>query len=657
MIGGVLQVASESDLQQREKDQAQSNALPAELAPALVTHVKSRWEEARTAKQEITRRLLDCQRRRNSQYSDAKLADIRKAGGSEIYMSITSIKCRGAAAWIKDILLPASDKAWGIEPTVKPEDADIARRMAEAAIAQDVQQFVQQTGQSVDQSEIDDAVEKVAASFEDDARDAAKEAMAKMESLIEDQLEEGGWQKATEENIDDFVTYPTAFMRKSLVRRRKKIEWVQGQADWHPEVVEKEVEEWERISPFDCYPAPDAKDIDSAPFIQKHRFTQSQLRKMIGAYGYDSEAIKRVLSRYKTGLSDHSQDEYARRAAENRQVITAYQSETIDGLELWDDVSGEMLMEWDAGKGLMGKLDPYENYSVSIIYIANEVISAEINSDPLGRKPFGKASFENVPGSIWGIALPELFKHDQDMCNSAARSLENNMGLSSGPQVAYDVSALPAGYNVGSLYPWKTHQFDGSKTNGRSPISFFQPQSNAAELMGIYEKFAVQADEHSGVPRYAYGDSRASGAGATASGLSMLMSNASKGIKSAIGHYDRGIIKYLITLQYNWNMIYHPDQSVKGDATVVARGASALLHKEMQQQRRAELLAATNNPTDMQIIGIEGRAELLRETFKASEMGGIVPTDEELRNRMEQAQQAQEQQAQEQQGAAVAPTR
>ena len=138
----------------------------------------------------------------------------------------------------------------------------------------------------------------------------------------------------------------------------------------------------------------------------------------------------------------------------------------------------------------------------------------------------------------------------------------------------------------------------------------------------------------------------------------MLMSNASKGIKSAIGHYDRGIIKYLITLQYNWNMIYYPDQSVKGDATVVARGASALLHKEIQQQRRAELLATTNNPTDMQIIGMEGRAELLRETFKASELGDIVPSDEELRNRMEQQAQAAQEQAQNQQqgGPALAPT-
>ena len=655
MIGGVLQVASEGELQQREKEQAHSNALPAELAPALVTHVKSRWEDARIAKQDITKRLLDCQQRRNSQYGDQKLAEIRKAGGSEIYMSITSIKCRGAAAWIKDILLPASDKAWGIDPTTKPEDADVARRMAEETISQDVQQFIQQTGQMVSQEEVTDAVDKVAASFEADALEAAKEAMEKMESLIEDQLEEGGWQAATEESIDDFVTYPTAFMRKSLVRRRKQIEWVQGQAGWHPEVVEKEVEEWERISPFDCYPAPGAKDIDSSPFIQKHRFTQSQLRNMIGAYGYDSEAIKRVLLRYRTGLEDHSQDEYARRQAENKPRINLYKTETIDGLELWDNVSGEMLMEWDAGKGLLGDLDPYEDYSVSIIYIADEVISAEINSDPLGRKPFGKASFENVPGSIWGIALPELFKHDQDMCNSAARSLENNMGLSSGPQVAYDVSALPVGYKVGSLYPWKTHQFDGAKTNGRSPISFFQPQSNAAELMGIYEKFAVQADEHSGVPRYAYGDSRASGAGRTASGLSMLMSNASKGIKSAIGHYDRGIIKYLITLQYNWNMIYHPDQSVKGDATVVARGASALLHKEIQQQRRAELLAATNNPTDLQIIGVEGRAELLRETFKASELGDIVPSEQELRNRMEQQAQQQAQAQGQQGGPALAP--
>ena len=49
--------------------------------------------------------------------------------------------------------------------------------------------------------------------------------------------------------------------------------------------------------------------------------------------------------------------------------------------------------------------------------------------------------------------------------------------------------------------------------------------------MGIYEKFATLADEYTGIPRYMTGDASVGGAGRTASGMSMLMSNAGKSIK------------------------------------------------------------------------------------------------------------------------------
>jgi hypothetical protein len=75
------------------------------------------------------------------------------------------------------------------------------------------------------------------------------------------------------------------------------------------------------------------------------------------------------------------------------------------------------------------------------------------------------------------------------------------------------------------------------------------------------------------------------------------------------------------------------DENCKGDAQVVARGALALLVKEQTQLRRAEFLALTNNPTDMAIIGIEGRATVLREVAKALDIpvDKVVPSEEVLR--------------------------
>ncbi|MDX8383986.1 MAG: hypothetical protein R8M45_07890, partial [Ghiorsea sp.] len=110
----------------------------------------------------------------------------------------------------------------------------------------------------------------------------------------------------------------------------------------------------------------------------------------------------------------------------------------------------------------------------------------------------------------------------------------------------------------------------------------------------------------------------------------------SKGIKAAIAHIDRGIIKYLITMQYNENMLNHEDESIKGDAVVISKGSTALMMKEIQQMRRNDLLQTTINPVDMQIIGLEGRTKLLRETFKANDLDEIVPSDEDMQARLEQ---------------------
>jgi hypothetical protein len=73
---------------------------------SLASHLKTMWEDARNHKVSsgLTERLLECDRQRRGEYSPAKLQEIRKTGGSEIYMMLTDIKCRAALSWIKDVM-------------------------------------------------------------------------------------------------------------------------------------------------------------------------------------------------------------------------------------------------------------------------------------------------------------------------------------------------------------------------------------------------------------------------------------------------------------------------------------------------------------------------------------------------------------------------
>lgn len=126
----------------------------------------------------------------------------------------------------------------------------------------------------------------------------------------------------------------------------------------------------------------------------------------------------------------------------------------------------------------------------------------------------------------------------------------------------------------------------------------------------------------------------------------MLMGSAGKGIRQVVMHIDFEVIGPLVTDQYNWNMQYVDDPAIKGDCEVVPRGAVTLANRDQVNVRRVEFLSATANPIDANILGIPGRAAILREVAKGLSMpvDEIIPTNEKL-EAMEIIRQHQETQA------------
>ncbi|WP_428558540.1 MAG: hypothetical protein ACP59X_12025 [Solidesulfovibrio sp. DCME] len=171
-------------------------------------------------------------------------------------------------------------------------------------------------------------------------------------------------------------------------------------------------------------------------------------------------------------------------------------------------------------------------------------------------------------------------------------------------------------------------------------MSFYQASSNIEQLMKAYDKFSMEADTKTGIPKYIYGSGQTSGVLNTASGFSMMVNNATKGIKRVVGNIDTGITKPSVTEAWVFVMLYDPDPSIKGDVEIVALGSSAMMVKEQQQLRRNEFMQTTANPVDLQIMGVAGRAQLLRESLKSLDFtpDKIIPAEEELQRR-EQAQQ------------------
>ena len=112
----------------------------------------------------------------------------------------------------------------------------------------------------------------------------------------------------------------------------------------------------------------------------------------------------------------------------------------------------------------------------------------------------------------------------------------------------------------------------------------------------------------------------------------MLMGSAGKGIRQVVMHIDNDVIHPVVKRQFVYNMRYDPDESIKGDVDIVPRGAINLAVKETVNVRRVEFLNATANPFDIEIIGTDGRAAILREVAKGLQMpvDEIVPSREKM---------------------------
>jgi len=357
--------------------------------------------------------------------------------------------------------------------------------------------------------------------------------------------------------------------------------------------------------------------------------TRMDLSDLIGVPGYDEDAIRKVLE-IGNGQSWINEDVELIKDEEERKYYSYMRpTEIFDALEFWGKVSGKMLVEWGMSEDEIP--DQAREYDANVWVVGNYVIKAVLNYDPLGEKPYAKTSFIKCPGAFWGKGIPKIIEDLQSVCNAAARALVNNMGIASGPQVEVNLERIPPNEDITQLSPWKIWQVTNDPLGSSAPaVRFTQPEDNAQTLMAVYEKFSRLADDQSGIPAYVYGDLNVQGAGRTSSGLSMLMGAAGKGIRQVVMHIDTDIVKPIVTRQFIYNMRYDEDNSIKGDVEVIAKGAINLAVKETVNLRRIEFLNATANPIDIEIIGRDGRAAILREVAKGLQMDveTVVPSRE-----------------------------
>jgi len=611
----------------------------------LSGYIAKCWDAAKMAKQPIEQQMLRNLRMDNGIYEADVLAAIREMGGSEVYVLLTAKLCRAAETWINDILRPIDDKPWTIQPTpvaqLQPDlEAEIMNETE--MVYQEVLAQIMQAGEMFNLSDIKDEIREYATTKRDKAlREVQEEAVrrcARMSQKIDDQMTEGGFHDAQWAFVSDFVRLKAGIIKGPVVRQVKTQEWVQGPDGWNVSATKSLKPTYERVSPFDLYPAPDSRNPDDGYLIERIPLTRKGLWEMIGVPGYSEENIRTVIKEYGIGGKREQLSIDSQRAMfDFGSTDSLYKSDKMDGLEFWGSVPGSMLIDWG-----MKDLDPEEEYEINAIMVGSYVIRAILNPDKLGRKPYSVDSYHRVPGSFWGKGVPELMADAQHQANVAGRAIANNAMLASGPII--EVNTDRCGENE-KLHPWKIFQSTNSQMLEAPAVRVYNIPIVVQALQAVLEVWSTIAEDQTGIPRWAYGNTNIGGAGTTSSGLSMLMTSASRNIKEAIAHIDR-VFAGCVSRTYDFNMLYDSDESIKGDAKVVARGSAGFMAKEQKTVRTNEILAATNNPIDSQIMGIPGRAKLLKVALQGLDIpvDDIIPDENGLKEIMAKIEEQQKQQ-------------
>lgn len=612
---------------------------------SVVSHIREKFDMMRMHRNSANgwgARLLQAQRTFNGEYSAHKLAEISKFGGSQVYARVTAVKCRGATALLRDIYL-SGPRPWGIDPTPEPTLPDDIMADIHGLVASEAMSL-QQSGVQVTLEMVRDRMTQLTEAAAMANQKKARQQAIVSERRVDDILVEGGFYDALAEVLTDITIFPFVCLKGPVVRMVQKVKWVNGTAvkRKEPQLI------WVRVSPFDIYFTPGVSSFADAEVIERVRYTRSDLIAVKGVPGYDDAAIDAALADYANSGSNIWTDgvDSQRAAGESREDPNMNRSRVIDGVEYHGSLSGLTLLSMGVSPDEIP--DPMDEYAVQVWVVGNHVIKLQLTPSPRKRHPYFATSFEKVPGTVVGNALPDILDDIQDVCNATLRALVNNLSIASGPQVVVDMDQVAAGENPEDLYPWKRWKVQrdpmvGNNGAGTKPVDFFSPQSHAAELLGVYEKFTQIADELSAIPRYVTGSERLGGAGRTASGLAMLMGNASKVLQNVAANIDRELIAPALHGLYDLLMLTDTTGVLRGDESIRVQGVAVAIQKETNRQRQIEFLSVTNNPVDLGIIGMKGRASVLRAVSNEIGLQGesVVPPESEV----EAAEKAQQEQA------------
>ena len=581
--------------------------------PDVVAFVEERFNRSEDARQGDEERWLRAYRNYRGLYSpDVQFTDTEK---SRVFVKVTKTKTLAAYGQIVDVLFGNNKFPLTVDPSVLPDGVaesvhiDMNPNANQAGDAlKSVTQDKPSTPYLIDgdtklkpgetlsdlrsrlgplkdklESVSDKIVEGDGTTPSTVTFHPALVAAKKMEKKIHDQLVESGASIHLRSMAFEQSLLGTGVMKGPFAVDKEYPNWNE-QGDYDPLV--KTVPECNHVSVWNFYPDPEASSMEDAEYVvERHKMSRTQLRQLKTRPYFMKDAIQESIRKG----ADYVQKHWEMAMQDDE---TQADTERWEVLEFWGFVDVEHLE--DNGVNIPSEYKDLDELNCNIWVCNGEVLRFVLNPFKPTNIPYYAVPFEHNPYSFFGIGIAENMDDTQTLMNGFMRMAIDNAALSGNLIIEIDETNLVPGQDM-SVYPGKTFRRQGGAP-GQAIFGTKFPNV-AQENMQLFDKARVLADESTGFPSFAHGQTGVSGVGRTASGISMLMSAANGSIRTVVKNVDDYLIRPLGKAFFAFNMQFDFDESIRGDLEVRASGTESLMANEVRSQRLMQFLQVAQNPT------------------------------------------------------------
>ncbi len=603
-------------------------------AHGVVSYVTSRFKRAEDARYTDESRWLRAYRNYRGLYgSDVRFTETEK---SRIFVKVTKTKTLAAYGQIVDVLFGSSRFPLTVNPTTLPEG--VAESMHINVNPQSEQAMDPLRGAFEEEPKVkflfdpdeklkpgetmydrmkrmgslqkklevvgDKVIEGPGTTQDTVTFHPAMVAAKQMEKKIHDQLEESGANKQLRHTSFEMALFGTGIMKGPFAIDKEYPSWGDD-GEYNPTV--KTVPSTSHVSIWNFYPDPDAYNMDDVEYVvERHRMTRSQMRGLKSRPFFRTESIDEAIA-----LGESYEKKYWEQDMEDEATYSSA-PERFEVLEFWGYVDTEMLKE--QGVKIPKELKNSEQVNVNAWICNSKVLRLVLNPFKPTRIPYYAVPYELNPYSFFGVGIAENMDDTQTLMNGFMRMAIDNAALSGNLIIEVDETNLVPGQDL-SVYPGKVFRRQGGAPGQGIFGTKFPNVAN--ENMQLFDKARVLADESTGFPSFAHGQTGVSGVGRTASGISMLMSAANGSIRNVVKNVDDYLIGPIGRAFFAFNMQFDFDKEIKGDLEVKASGTESLMANEVRSQRLMQFMGVASNPALMPFVKSD---YIIREIAKSMDL-------------------------------------